>query len=410
MPVRQGLLFIEIKIMYRLLLNLLLVLTTNAALTQKIVTQEEALSLARSNRVNSNVAQLELLQQQQLLKGSRGFDNPELEYEIDPYDPMVLGVLLPLRLPAVYSSRRGLQKERVRLSELMLSLNQYEINRLVLNTYNEIQYLYARVDLLAQQDSLYQNIKTSAKRYFDAGQINKLEELFASNEANNVRNELERALVELPAQKRALSYILNFRDDFLVDTLRPISTDTMFLALWDTVPNAIRFQLLQQQVIVSQQQLKTERAELLPQINTGPLFGLEKTHGDAQKRQGWRLSLSIPLWVNQNRARINAAQTGVQVAEAQKVREIQELNRQYSATLAQVLREQKSIRYFTSVANQHATAITTTALRLFQAGQMNYTETLRNVIIAYQTKGNYLESVRNYNQAIIELKYLNGTL
>jgi cobalt-zinc-cadmium resistance protein CzcA len=323
---------------------------------------------------------------------------------------MVLGVLMPVRLPSVYASRRSLQKERIRLSELMLSLNQYEITRLVQNTYNEVQYLYARVSLLMQQDSLYQNIKTSAKRYFDAGQINKLEELFASNEANNVRNELERASIELPAQKRALSYILNTKEDFVVDSLSPISTDTMLLALLDTVPNAIRVQIWQQQIAVGQQQLKAERAELLPQFNTGPLFGLEKPHGEGNKRQGWRVSLSIPLWRSQNRARIQAAQTGVQVAEAQRQREIQELNREYSTTLAQVLKEQKSIQYFTTVANKQAADITTTALRLFQAGQMNYTETLRNVIIAFQTKANYLEAIRNFNQAVIELKYINGTL
>jgi cobalt-zinc-cadmium resistance protein CzcA len=269
--------------------------------------------------------------------------------------------------------------------------------------------LYARVDLLKQQDSLYQNIKTSAKRYFDAGQINKLEELFASNEANNLRNELERALIELPAQKRALSYVLNFKEDFFVDSLRPISTDTMLLALFDTVPNAIRFQILQQQIAVSKQQVKAERAELLPAVTAGPLFGLQKQM-DEQRRLGFRVGLSIPLWLNQNRARIRAAQTGVEIAEAQRVREIQNLNRDYSTILAQVLREQKSIQYFRTIANQQAADITTTALRLFQAGQMNYTETLRNIIVAYQTKINYLEAIRNFNQAVIELKFLNGTL
>lgn len=395
--------------MYRLFLTIGFTLLAIIGFTQRLITQQEAVTLSRANRINSDPAQLDLLQQQQLLRGSRGFDNPELEYEIDPYDPTVLGVLMPIRLPSVYSSRRGLQKERIRLSELMLSLNQYEISRLVQNTYNEVQYLYARADLLKQQDSLYQNIKTAAKRNFDAGQINKLEELFASNEANNVRNELDRALIELPAQKRALSYILNFKEAFTVDSLRPISAGAMLLGLADTISNAIRPQILQQQVVVSQQQLKAEKAELLPQINTGPLFGLEDAHG-GRKRQGWRVSLSVPIWFNQNKARIRAAQTGVQFAEAQRRREIQDINRDYSTIVGQVLREQKSIQYYTSIANKQAADITTTALRLFGAGQMNYIETIRNIITAFQTRSNYLEAIRNFNQAIIELKYLNGTL
>lgn len=396
--------------MYKFLLTIAWALSITTCFSQQLLTRQQAYTLAGANRVNTDAAQLDLLRQQQLLKGSRGFDNPELEFEIDPYDPMVLGVLMPLRLPGVYASRSGLQKERIRLSELMLQLNQYEINRLVQNTYNEVQYLYARVNLLQQQDSLYQSIKTAAKRNFEAGQINKLEELFASNEANNLHNELERTLIELPAQKRALSYILNYRTDFIVDSFRAMTTDPMLLSILDTISNSIRPQILQQQVVVSQKELKAERAELLPQINTGPLFGLQQSHGEGTKRQGWRVSLSMPIWRSQNRARIQAAQTGVQLAEAQRRREIQDLNREYTVAMSQLLREQKSLQYYATVANQQAVDITQTALRLFEAGQVNYIETMRNIITAFQTRVNYLETIRNFNQALTELKYLNGSL
>ena len=397
--------------MFRYFLLSGFILLATSSFSQQVLSRQQAITIAGANRVNTDAAQFDLLRQQQLLKGSRGFDNPELEFEIDPYDPMVLGVLMPLRLPSVYASRSGLQKERIRLSELMLQLNKYEINRLVQNTYNEVQYLHARVNLLQQQDSLYQSIKTAAKRNFEAGQINKLEQLFATNEANNLHNELERALIELPAQKRALSYILNYSTDFLVDSFQAMTTDPMLLSLLDTISNSIRPQILQQQVVVSQKELKAERAELLPQINTGPLFGLEKPHGEGgTKRQGWRVSLSMPLWRGQNRARIQAAQTGVQLAEAQRRREIQDLNREYTVAMSQLLREQKSLQYYTTVANQQAIDITQTALRLFQAGQVNYIETMRNIITAFQTKVNYLETIRNFNQALTELKYLNGSL
>ena len=395
--------------MFRYLLLPGFILLATACFSQQILTRQQATTLASANRVNTDAAQLDVLRQQQLLKGSRGFDNPELEYEIDPYDPMVLGVLMPLRLPNVYASRSGLQRERISLSQLMLQLNQFDVNRLVQNTYNEVQYLYARVNLLQQQDSLYQNIKSAAQRNFEAGQINKLEELFASNEANNLRNELERTLIELPAQKRALSYILNYSTDFIVDSFTAITTDPVLLTLLDTISNSIRPQILQQQVVVSQKELKAERAELLPQINTGPLFGLQTSASD-QRKLGWRVSLSMPLWFSQNRARIQAAQTGVQIAEAQRRRQIQDLNREYTTALSQLFREQKSLQYFTTIANQQAVDITQTALRLFQAGQVNYIETMRNIITAYQTKVNYLETIRNFNQALTELKYLNGSL
>ena len=378
---------------------------------QRIITAQDAINLAFQNRTNLAPAELSLQQQQQLLKSSAGFDNPELEYEIDPYDPTVLGVIVPLRLPTVYSSRKRLQKERIKLSELFLRLNRNEIFRLVRNTYTEVQFLQARSNLLMHQDSLYQTIKNAAGRSFQAGQINKLEELFASNEANNLHNELNMSLNELAAQKRALTYLMNFKENFSLDTFQPSPVDTISLySMNDTLITSIQQEVLQQQIAVTQKQLQVEKAELLPQVNAGPLFGLQAPHGDASKRLGLRVGLSVPLWFGQNRSRIQAARTGVQLAEAERKRDLQNLQRDYQLSMSTVSRTKQSIEYYNQTAIKQSDEITQTALRLFQAGQVSYIETLRNIIIAYQTKANYLETIRRYNQAVIELRYLTGNL
>ena len=384
-----------------------LFLLFQTAHAQQLVTREQALNFAFGNRINTAPSQLSLLQQQQLLRSATSIDNPELEYEIDPYDPAVLGVLIPLRLPSVYASRRSLQRQRIRLSELLLKLNQYEISRLVQNIYTEVQYQQGKVALLTQQDSLYQSIKTAAQRSFDAGQINKLEQLFASNEANNVRNELEVTTIELAGQKRALTYIANIKDNFTVDLLTPLLYDSVIVSYTDSFPASVQRQILQQQVSVSQQQLKVEKAELLPVITTGPLFGLQNPI-DEPRRLGLRVGVSIPIWFGQNRSRIRAAQTGIQLAEAESARELQRIRSDYQTANANLRRYQKSIQYYTTTANAQANEIIETARRLFLAGETNYIETVRNIIVAYTTKNAYLEAIRNYNQAVVELRLLTG--
>lgn len=389
-------------------LTLLFSILFQISLAQQVLTRAEAVSLAASYRVNHAPARLELQRQQVLLRSSTGLDNPELEYEIDPYDPTVLGVLIPLRLPGVYSSRRSLQRERIKLSGLLLRLNTAEVARLVQNTYSEVQYLQASVSLLQQQDSLYESIKVAAQRNFAAGQINKLEELFAANEANNVRNQLERAEMELAGQKSALAYLTNNREEFTVESLQPLDTDSMGIGRRDSFPASIQALVLQQQIAVSERELKTEQAELLPQIMAGPLVGLEPPHGEGGKRLGFRLGLSVPLWFGQNRARVSAAQIGVQQAQAERDRELQRLSREYTVAVYNLRREQKSLDYYSTVASRQADEIIQTARRLFAAGETNYIETLRNIISAYQNKTAYLETVRNYNQVVIELTYLTA--
>jgi outer membrane protein, heavy metal efflux system len=389
-------------------LALLLAISFQQAAAQQVLTRAEALNLAAGNRINNAPAQLELQRQQTLLRSATGFESPDLEYEVDPYDPTVLGVLVPLRLPTVYGSRKNLQRERIKLSALLLRLNAVEIARLVQSTYSEVQYQQARVLLLKQQDSLYQAIKTAAQRNFRAGQINKLEELFATNEAANVRNELERSEFELAGQKNALAFITNRQSGFTVEPLSPFFTDSLGNFGRDTIPPALQLQVLQQQISVSQAELKSERAELLPQVTAGPLFGLEPPHGESPKRLGFRLSLSVPLWFGQNRARVAAAQLGVQQAAAEREREQQRLNREYSVALGNFRREQRSLAYYATVAEAQANQIIETARRLFEAGETGYTELLRNILSAYQNKAAYLETVRSYNQTVIELNYLTA--
>lgn len=392
----------------KLIWTLFFACVCSVANSQKLLTRTEASTLASNNRVNNAPEQLEVQRQRILLQSAGGLDNPELEYEVDPYDPTVLGVLMPIRLPGVYSSRKQVQRQRIRLSELLLRLNTVEINRLVQNTYSEVQYQQARVDLLRQQDSLYQAIKNAAQRNFQAGQINKLEELFAVNEANNVRNELERSEFELQGQKNALSFITNLQENFVVEQLKPFPVDSTGNVVVDSIPASLQLQVYEQQVSISRGDLKNERAEQLPQITAGPLFGLQPPHGEGNKRVGFRVGLSIPLWLGQNRARINSAQLAVQQAEAERDRERQRLNREYQLALFNFKREQKSLMYFSTVALEQADQIIQTASRLFAAGETSYIELLRNIISAFENKMTYLETVRNYNQAVIELTYLTA--
>ncbi len=68
--------------MFRYFLIIGFILKATVSFSQQLLTRQQATTLAGSNRVNIDAAQLDLQRQQQLLKGSRGFDNPEIEFVI----------------------------------------------------------------------------------------------------------------------------------------------------------------------------------------------------------------------------------------------------------------------------------------------------------------------------------------
>ena len=370
---------------------------------QRTLTKEEAVQLAIGNQRNLQAANLSVQQQQQLVKGFIALDNPQITAEASLYEPLLVGVQQNLSLPSVYRNRKALQTERIRLAQLQFQGSQLELTRDVRLNYLQLQYFFERVRIIRYQDSIYQAIKESSKRFFEAGQINKLEELFATTQADRIRNDLERALADLRGEEQVFRFYTDLKDSIVVE---PIET-YQFIPVTDTLVSNVQQQILQQQISISQRQLQLERSELLPQVSAGVLFPTTK---DYKRAVGYQLGVSIPIWGRQNRSRIAAAQSSVDIARAEQDLELQRLNAQYRQTLSAYQRELQSLSYFNNTALPQARAIIDVSQRLFQGGELNYIESLRNLQTAFEIFTDHLEAHRAYNETVIQLNFLKGTL
>jgi outer membrane protein TolC len=316
---------------------------------------------------------------------------------------VVLGVQQTFSMPGVYRNRKVLQNERIRLAQLQLQGSQYDLKREVRLSYLQIQYLNERERLLNYQDSIYQVIKISSKRFFEAGQINKLEELQSATQADQVRNELIRVQADLIAEMQIFRFYTGYIDTFLVESIEVYA----FVPNADTLIDNVQQQILHQQIAIGQKELQLERSELLPQMQAGLLFPTTKEY---ERPVGYQLGITMPIWRRQNRGRIEAAQTSIEIARAQQELEQQRLNAQYRQALMNYQRELQSLTYYNNTALPQARAIIETSQRLFGGGQLNYIESLRNLQTAFDIFTDHLESHREYNEVVIQLNYLNGTL
>ena len=382
---------------------ILLLLLFKSGFAQRSISRTEAVQLAFNNQRNLKAAGLTVQQQQQLLRSASQIQNPQVFAEASPYEPLVLGVQQTFSLPGVYKNRRSFQNQNIRLAQLQLQGSQYELKRAVLSSYLQLQFFHEKQKLLAWQDSLYQDLKISAKRFFDAGQINKLEELQSATQADRITNELERVRADLNAEMQIFLFYTGS-----VDSLSPEPLNRYDLIYQsDTAITNIQQQILQQQTAISESALKVERSELLPQVQAGVLFPATNEY---ERAIGYQVGVTIPIWIRQNRNRIAAAKTGIEIARAQQELEQQRLNAQYRQALANYRREAQSLSYFNNIALPQARLIIETSRRLFLGGELNYIESLRNLQTAFTIFTNHLDTHREYNEAVIQLNYLNGTL
>lgn len=382
---------------------ILLLIIHHAGNTQPLISKEDAVQMAFNNQRNLKAATLSVQRQEQLLKGSAGIDNPQLFGQAGPYEPLAVGVQQTVSMPGVYRNRKVLQLERIRLAQLQLQGSQYDLKRETRLSYLQIQYLAGKKKLLYYQDSIYQALKISSKRFFEAGQINKLEELQATTQADRVRNELMRVQADFAAEMQIFRFYTGYADTFLVESIEVYA----FVPKADTVVSNPQQQVLQQQIAISQKELQVERAELLPQIQASVSF---PTTSEYERPVGYQLGITVPIWGRQNRSRIAAAKTSIEIARAQQELQQQRLTAEYRQALANYQRELQSLNYYNTTALPQANAIIETSQRLFGGGQLNYIESLRNLQSAFDIFINHLETHRSYNEAVIHLNYLNGTL
>jgi outer membrane protein TolC len=370
---------------------------------QRLLSKEEAIQAALNNQRNLKAANLSVQQQEQLLKGAAGLENPQITAEASPYESLQLGVQQTFSMPGVYKNRKALQNERIRLAQLQLQGSQFELKRAVLLSYQQVQIITAKVNLLSYQDSVYRAIKVSAKRFFDAGQINKLEELQATSLADRIHNDYLRAQADLASEKAIFNFYINNSDSFLV---APLSL-TVFIPSPDTSVNNIKQQILQQQVVINEREWRVQKSQISPEITAGLLFPTTKEY---ERAIGYQVGISIPIWRRQNKSRISAARTGVDIAQAELELEQQRLSVQYRQAMTNYQRDLQSLAYFDNIALPQARAIIETSQRLFQGGELNYIESLRNLQIAFDIFSDHLDTYQSYNENVILLNYLNGTL
>ncbi len=380
----------------------ILLYRTSAA--QRLLTKEDAVNLALNNGRNLRAANLSVQQQQQLLGGSAGFESPQLQYQLSPYDEGAqIGVQQNISFPSLYRNRKALQNERIRLAQLQLLGSQYELKREVRLSFLQLQFFIERMRLLTYQDSIYAAIKNASRRFFDAGQINKLEELQATTQADAVRNELLRSEADLEAELQIFRFYTGYTDSIIITPIEAY----LFSPVSDTMINNVQQQILTQQIAINERELRVAKGSLLPELQAGLLF---PTISDYQRPVGYQFGLTIPIWRGQNRSRVAAAETGIEIARAQQELEKQRLTTQYRQAVTNYNRELQSLTYFNSTALAQARAIIETSQRLFGGGELNYIESLRNLQTAFDIFTNHLETHRAYNEAVINLSYLNGTL
>lgn len=376
---------------------------------QHLLSENDAVSMALANSKNIQAASLQIKEQQQLLKSAINLPNPEFFWESPTGNFYTGSITQSIEFPTVYTNQRRLQKQQIGVAHKEKQLTEAEIKYRVKLLYLETQFADSLTSQLFIQDTLYEKIKLSAIRQFDAGQIDYLQQTFAETQYGEIHNQYQQSITRAKALKVQLQWITGISEAI---TLSPINVHIEQIPV-SLIPDSSQLishpemQLLQQKQLVAIQNISLQKSKALP----GLAFGyFNQGERDTKWSNRFRFGITIPLWFGQYKANINAAKTEQLVIKSQQEGVQQELSFQLINAGGEIQSNWESLQYYSKTGLPKAREVITTSQRFFVSGEIDYISLMRNSNEAYSIFQKYLEAVRNYNRSIINYNYLTGQL
>jgi len=178
--------------------------------------------------------------------------------------------------------------------------------------------------------------------------------------------------------------------------------------------HAIMKQISQQRQIATAN-IALEKSKLLPDFSVGynnvSIKGTgadDKVYGSDKRFNSVQVGIGIPIFAKAQKEKVNSAKFIMQIAESNYAVGLQQLQSEYNKTFTQYNKYKQTVQYFESTALKNADLIASTANKQLANGSINYLEWTQMIAQSTMVKSDYVEVLKNFNEAIIQLNYFNN--
>ena len=390
-----------------LLLLLSLGLYSNAQVSNQTLTLPRAIEIAMQNHPSLKNAALNVEQQQQLKKANFTLDPLNITYmggEVSAVGKTDYNVAVTegMKLPNVYVAQAHLQKEKIQSARQQETLTKSELVRNVSTAYFQVLYGQQNLVLLSKVDSIYTNFADYAGKKFKAGETAQLEKISAQARKREMMLKKQQAAADLAIYQSTLNEWLGTDTIYTIGQpdFKPLPPPAMDTGAVSSHP---LLQWRAQQINIAMAEWKLEKNRFSPSLQFGYFNqSIERVNN----AQGWIVGASIPLIKTGQGARTQFAKLNYQIAQNNLAQTRLEFTSAYKQAVQQFNKYNEALQYYQAEGVQLSTALFNTATKSYTAGEIGYTEYMHTITQAYQIENDYLQTVANYNHAVIQLNYL----
>lgn len=398
--------------------------------TVRTLSLEEAIRTSLQNNPNLSASRMETDVQRALKSTASDIGKTNTLLQLGQYNSFEqdnsINISQTIPFPTVFVSQANLADARIASAERTIAITRNELLRAVKSTFYHLAYLQAREQLLREQDSILTAFVRAATLRTQTGESSVLERSSAELQAAELRSMLQQTLADRNIASVRLRTLLAepvTNSSTTKQSMRLINVvvpPKRVLALNDETDTLVlqrnpQLALVRQQIALADAEKAVETSRMLPDITLGwfsqTLIGASESGRIATANDrftGFQIGMSIPLWISPYLARLEAASIRQRVAEMN----MQAYRLQVSGDYGQAIEEYRKLRtvleFYEQSALPQASLLLSTSQALYTRGDIGYVEYSQNVSRALSVRGNYVQRVAEYNQAVIALEYLLG--
>ncbi len=383
---------------------------------------EDAITYGLSHNGSVKSADLEIERLETLKKTSFDIRKTDVNFQYGRYNSfendLAFSISQKFQFPTVYSNQKKLAKMNIEMGKSKKSIAQNDLIKDIKQTWHQLAYLKEVRKLLKYKDSVYEHFSRAAElRYkVEAGTL--LEKITAETKITAIKVESTQNEANIKIYKKRLQTLLgnpNAVDITENHNLKKELNLNIDASKIDANPN---LNLLKNQIYVREKEIDLNRSKMLPEIALGYINqsligdynhnGTERFFGSDQRFSSVTATVSIPLWIKPDIARIKASKIQQQRAEEDAKYYQTVLNGEYERVMQDYLKYKSTVAYYEDKALPQAALILSNSKKSFENDAIGYVEYVQGLNTGIEIKNNYLNLINQYNQSIIAIEYLVG--
>ncbi len=388
------------------------------AQTVNISSIDQAINIAIQNNQSIKANDLEIKATESLKKTANELPKMDFNMQLGQYNSIKFDNAFQLSqtipFPTLFGAKKELINAEIKAKQLQQQLSIYEIKNQVRSLYYQIEYLQFNKQKLQSLDSLYIEFLRVANLRYKTGDTKKIEINTAQTKQGEINLLTQQNQVYLINAYQSLKALLNTNDSIVLITNTnyvPLTVNNLIDT--NAIANHPMLQSLYQNMLIAEQTKKVEKAQGLPDFKIGyanqsligfqTINGADKYFGAGNRFSVVNIGIAIPLTYGATKARIKSIEYQKQSLEQQAEYEKKQLQSQLQNTMTQYEQDVKQYNYYKSNALPNAEEIVKSAQLGYRTGDISYVEYLYALQTATDIQLNFLQSIQQINQTVINI-------